>query len=361
MNKSLALQHTRGVPLRNLCLLCAALRELGALSPRRAVLLAGRDLGLPQFRSVERTGGVPTRVRHHEYALRELELFHTDGPLCSLTAKGARLAQLATSFDAQPMYSDAEKADVSLPEPVRAELREVLCSSSYVRYWWLRYFMATEEFSVADLVHRGKDVIVELVPPARRDRGAAHYGTGNRDSGYRVHSVYPQRASLRLDESGRREIHEGLRQWCLRVDLVSEVTGWEAVFDTEEEYLTKLESHDGRRDRVYPVCRGVHKTSSIADFEALLSDVRARMGGKTRVRIPELVMDLALHQHMSRRDIDVLFRRLYREKRAQYFFESASRQIITQPSNPYPLEAYVRIDGAWRSSIVFADSLEHDR
>ena len=350
MTETLQLQHTRGVPLRNVCLLCAVLQTLGTVAPKRELMLAGRDLGLHSFESVEPAGNLPTRVRHHQYALQELELVDAEGSSYTLTTKGEKLAELTKVHDVQPVDVETEEADVSLPGPVRAELRQILCSSKYVRHWWLRYFMPIDGFSLTELVSESRDVIIELLPPEER---IGQQTEKFKDTGYRVHSYFPNRRSLRLDESGRREIHEGLRQWCIRLELVSEVTGWDAVFEIEDEFLQKIESKHSRLDRVYVVQRHWGAETPIEEFEALLSTLRAQMGGGTRIRIPELVMHLALQERFSLWTIHELLHRLYREKQARYFFESASRWLLKQPSNPFPLESYVRIDGAWRTSIVF--------
>ena len=354
MTDRIGLQHTRGVPLRNLCLLCAILRELGGDAPRRTLLLAGRDLGLPQLKSVERQGGLPTRVRHHEYALQELELIDIKGQLCSLTGKGARLARVTKSLDVEPLGRGAENADRGLSEPVRAELREVLCSSTYVRYWWLRYFMAEDEFVLADLVDRGADVIIELIPP---DERAARRGPDqdvSQDSGYRLHSYLPLRESLPLDETGRREIHEGLRQWCMRMELVDEVSGWDRVFEIEDQYRDRIESQSSRLARAYVVRNSIDLDADIAPFEDMVAALRQRLGSPNRIRVPVLVIHLALEERLSLPRIRELLRKLHSQGHAQYFFEPASRSLLAQPENPFGLESYVKIAGTWRSSIVFS-------
>lgn len=353
MTENLRLQHTRGVPLRNLCLLCIGLRELGAGASRRSLMLAGRDLGLGQFKSVEPSGSLPTRVRHHEYALRELELIGVQGPLCSLTAKGTKLAEVSEACDIQPVDRDAEEADTSLPEPVRTELRRLLCSSRYVTHWWLRYFMPTDQFSLADFSNQARDVIIELMPPDERVTDEGRHEKRFKDSGYRVHSYFSERRTLPLDESGRREIHEGLRQWCMRIDLVSEVLGWDSVFEIEAQYAGRMESQSSRLSRVYVVRKRLDMDSEIRHFEDLLSAVRARLGNPQRMQIPVLLMHLALEEGLSVRRTHELLRRLHDERRGRYFFEPASSWLIAQPGNPFGLDSYVNIAGTWRTSIVF--------
>ena len=350
MTETLQLQHTRGVPLRNVCLLCVILQRLGADAPKRELMLAGRDLGLHSFESVKPTGNLPTRVRHHQYALQELELVDAEGSSYSLTNKGEKLAEVAEMHNVQPVDVETKEADVSLPGSVRSELRQILCSSKYVRHWWLRYFVPIDDFSLTELVSESRDVIIELLPPEER---IGQQTEKFKDSGYRVHSYFPNRKGLRLDESGRREIHEGLRQWSIRLQLVSEVVGWDTVFEIEDEFLERIESRNSRLDRAYIVQLHWGTETPIKKFEALLSEFRAQTGGSTRIRIPELVVHLALQKRFSLRAIHKLLHRLYRERQARYFFESASRWLLTQPSNPFPLESYVQIDGAWRTSIVF--------
>ncbi len=354
MTERTRLQHTRGVPLRNVCLLCAVLSDLGAEAPRRTLWLEARKLGLPQFRSVEREGTLPTRVRHHEYALRELELVDTNGQLCGLTSKGVRLAQLTRSLNVHPVDRESEDADRSLREPLRAELRQVLCSSLYVKYWWLRYFMAENEFQMADLLERGADVVIELVPPDERGSQGSRDHDVSQDSGYRVHSYFTVRETLCLDEAGRREIHEGLRQWCMRMELIDEVAGWHRIFDIEPQYGDRLESQSGRLTRAYVVRNRVDSDFDIALFEDMIAGIRRRLGGPNRIQMPVLVIHLALEEQLSLHMIRELLRRLHSQSPSCYFFEPASRALLVQPENPFGLETYVKIAGTWRSSIVFS-------
>lgn len=318
-------------------------------------MLAGRDLGLTQFKSVEPEGSLPTRVRHHEYALRELELMVAKGSVCSLTAKGARLAELSRALDVQPVETETDEPDINLPEPVQAEMREILCSSRYVRHWWLCYFMPTDEFSRTRLVDEGRDVIIELLPPHERVTDSTRCGKAWKDSGYRLHSYFPHRASHWLDEAGRREIHEGLRQWCMRIELVSEVSGWDTVLEIEPQYARRLESQSSRLTRAYIVRNRLDLDADIDRFEDLLLAVRQRLGRPGRIQIPVLVMHLTLEEGLSARRTRGLLRTLHTERRGKYFFEPASRLLIDQPDNPFSLESYVNIAGTWRTTIVFLD------
>lgn len=354
MTEGLLLQHTRGVPLRNVCLLCVDLQLMGGSAGRRELMLAGRTAGLRGFDLVAPDGALPTRVRHHEYALRQLELAVTEGASCSLTTKGEVLAELAQVHRIQA--SDAQSdGDSGLPAPVKAHLRDTLCSSRYVRYWWLRYFMPVDSFTLIQLVEVAADVVVELVPSRERITQPTANLSEFADTGYRVHSYFHNRKSLRLDEAGRREIHEGLRQWTMRVDLVSEVSGWHRIYEIEEEYLHRLESRNSVLHRAYIVRRHWEPETPIDELEALISRYRARIGGPQRIHIPRLIIDLAIQERLSVRTIRQLLLTLYTERSAGYFFEPASRRLLAQPGNPFPLESYVYIDGAWRAAIVVTE------
>jgi hypothetical protein len=354
MKASPSLQHTRVASLRNLCLLCAILRELGGTVRQRELMLEGKALGLPGFEAVMSTGALPTRVRHHDYALRELELIDTakNSPYL-LTTKGEKLAELTKRYDVEPVGTEIAEADINLPEPIRAELREILCSSRYVKYWWLRYFMPRDNFPLQEFASEGRDVIIERVPPEQYLSQHPKTGKQFNDSGYRVHSYFLGRETLLLDGAGRREIHQGLRQWSIRVDLVNEVTGWDTIFEIEDEFSRRLEQGYVRLDRVYVVQRHWGADTPIAEFEAVLSELRKQLGGVNRIHIPELVMMLALQEGISLQGIRELLPRLYQERPSRYFFESASKWLLEQPSNPFSLESYVQIDGTWRTSLVF--------
>jgi hypothetical protein len=139
----------------------------------------------------------------------------------------------------------------------------------------------------------------------------------------------------------------------MRIDLVSEVLGWDSVFEIEAQYAGRMESQSSRLSRVYVVRKRLDMDSEIRHFEDLLSAVRARLGNPQRMQIPVLLMHLALEEGLSVRRTHELLRRLHDERRGRYFFEPASSWLIAQPGNPFGLDSYVNIAGTWRTSIVF--------
>ncbi len=350
MIEALGLQHTRGVPLRNLCLLCAVLRSNGSPMHQRDWMLRGKDLGLRGFESVQEVGSLPTRVRHHLYSIEQLELARARGSFYSLTDIGYKIGSLAEAHDLQPSDRNPDDGDMEMPEAIQEALRRTLCASWYVRHWWLRYFMPREEFSLEELVAEGRDIVVELVPPRARARRQVHDGREISDTGYRLHSYFSIWESVHLDESARREIYEGLRKWALRVELVSEVAGWESIFEVEHEYQQRIEAPGSRLDRIYIVRR---RLGNLDDFEVLLHQIKVQMGNKSRIRIPELTIYLSLQEGLSLKQIHQMLEMLYPERASKYFFETASAWLLKQPGNRFPIETYILLDGAWRTSIVF--------
>ncbi len=211
--------------------------------------------------------------------------------------------------------------------------------------------MPTEDFSLDQFITLAKDVIIELVPSDQRIKLLTGAGADSEDTGHRLHSYFPQWPTFPLDQAGRREIHQGLLKWSNNIDLVNQVTHWEAWHKIEDEYLARLQSKRGKLDRVY-VVRGPWRDGlSLSAFEHFLAKVRAESGGSHRLSIPKLVISLALNEHLSLSIIHSFLQRLYYERQDQYFFESASRQLL--PTSPVELGNYVRINGAWRTSLVF--------
>lgn len=348
----LQLLHTRGVSLRNICLLCTALLRRGGFATRDELIQDGQKLGLRDFERFEETN---TRVRHHLYALQALELVDKGRGTYLLVTRGVKLANLTQIHDVQPGESSApEKADLSLPEPIKAELRRVLCSSAYVRHWWLKYFMPADDFLYENLVEQAKDVVLELVPTAQREILPTTTGTGraSEDTGYRLHSFFTHWKTLYFDQAMRREIHQGLRQWCLRVELISEVSNWDKVFEVESEFYERLESRLSRLSRLYVVEKYWSEETPITEFETMLERLKIGIGRGSRVHIPELIISLALQERISIYQIHRLLDRLYWEYPDKYVFEPTSELLLTQPGYPFSLDEYVKIDGAWRTNIV---------
>jgi len=216
--------------------------------------------------------------------------------------------------------------------------------------------MPRETFSLEEMVEEGRDIILELVPPIDRHILKTKRGKESEDSGYRIHSFFSKWQTLQIDSSQRREIHEGLRRWTLQVDLVNELTGltgWNSIFDIEDEYLLRMESKNSRLDRDYIVKEHWDINRPLEQFERMLTQIREQMGWVKRIEIPELIIILALKNHLSIRDIHNLLTRLYEERHANYFFESASEWLLVQTGSKFPLDMYVQIDGAWRTSLVF--------
>ena len=340
--------------MRNLMLLCLALEAKNKPIGQRELMLMGRELGISELRFVGEQKTIPTRGRHHLYALTELDLVHQGGLTYTLSERGTKIASLARTYNIQPSQSTGTKDDVALPEPIKASLREVLCSSKYVRLWWLRYFMPSANFDLEELLREGRDVIIELVPTDVRTTIGTSTGKASEDTGFRIHSYFKEHDTFHLDESGRREIHEGIREWTLNTELISQVRGWEFVFETERQYVERIQSKYSRLDRAYVVTKHWGEDTPIEHFEALLAKMRADSGNSPRLHIPDIIITLGLQQHLSVHNLHQLLIRLYWERHDKYFFEATSKRIIEQAASSPQFQNYVQVNGVWRSSIVLS-------
>jgi len=317
------LPFTRGAFLEYICALCAILKQADRPLTERELATLAKDFQ----KKVAARQWSQTRFRHHFYALLELKLATKFNRQYSLEPRGQELAALVLQ------ETDLLQRLPTLSSPVLRELlSRIMVESPYVCSEWLKYFMLKEDFTLQELLAAAHPIIIEV----RSNNYCIHWAGGSPKV---------------LNDKERMEIYQGLRRWTNDIELTDEVLLDEQSLD-EEQGLHSILGFGSHFVEAYLVRQQWDERMPIALFEEKVGSLIDEIGNGNRIGIPDLIIALCRRERLSKRNVRELLERLYREKRAQYFFERASRLLLRLPFGVAPENYYVKIDGIWRTGLV---------
>jgi hypothetical protein len=345
------LSHTRGVPLANLAGLCFILSQSERPLSVRELVERAMGLAIIETKPLPKGGPLPSRINHHIISLRVLNLVlfeHSNGHVYyKINTSGRRLSTaLLKNYNGE--------GPVELDSALRAVWRSILVKSSYVRSFWLKYFMASEDFDLSQLLRNNASVEIVRVSPGERVSSCAETNSGQfADSGYRIRSQnWPERV---IDDVARREILHGLRHWTSEAYLTDEtVPAAEAApfahFSNPENSSSSIEID------CFIVTAWFNPSKDLRRFERFVDELFDRRGQGNRISIPDLIISLSSEHRYARENIKEMLVHLFYERGNRYFFERGSKFLVEKAfkltSRDRPSVYYLNLEGAWRTSLV---------
>mgnify|MGYP000754091244 CR=1 FL=1 len=356
LNDTHVLSHTRGVRLIDLLKLVGVIHKNAPNEVSVNTLITeGKLLDIPGFREVLPQKPVPTRVRHHWYALEQLELVpksegsHKNSRYC-LSLVGKEIAESSDLISYDNLGA--------LPSRTLALLRKAVASSRYVNKVWLSFLRGSSD-QVPDrfILEKvsSRDFCQQIV-----DLRVFQKDTW-RDSGYRVYpsSEYDLWRSMCLTSSetnsneapgfilsdtARKEIVAGVRKWCSEeLEITTEIPG----------------NFPANKSDCVDICLDIRLVqerlpSNEMPIELLTEVVRGmirELGVASRISIPKLVAALIERFGISLSNAKGILEYIYHRHSDQFYYEGVSRAILRELKVPRHEDYYLWVGGAWRANV----------
>lgn len=340
------LSHTRGVPLTDLSGLCFILGERGKLSVKN---LANEAIKLKviEFEPLELGGRLPTRINHRMISLRELNLVTWESRegfnYYSLTPNGTKIYELMKE-------SYQGYGEVELNSALKMNWREILAQSSYVRLFWLKYFMNSVDFNFNSLLKNSSPITI--TKSLRKEFDNFSTSDDKDDTGYRIISNFWE--EKKINDLERREILQGLKRWTEQSYLTDDI-----VIPDEAApfaYLSKNSKTEGFINETFVVKSWFTPEHDLAKFEDILNVIIDKRRQGDRINIPDLIIDLSYEHRYSKDNVKEMLTKLFYERRNNYFFERGSQFLIENAfkltNRDKPAVYYLNLEGSWRTSLV---------
>lgn len=356
LNDTPVLSHTRGVPVISVLKLVGIIHNYAPNQISQSRLAAeGKAAGIGGFSSYSSEGPMSTRIRHHWYALEQLELVKIDrearikDSYC-LSQIGINIAESANLLT----YDDLH----SLPLQTVGLMRDAVKSSKYVNTIWLSFFDCTADNLSQPVVlekvatHAFCEELVDL-SIYRRNTG--------RDSGYRIYPsanphvwqdlcLYSDGVEMKsvsgfiLSDTARKEIVVGVRKWCSEeLDITVE---------------TPTNIPEGRYECVDTRVNIWRVTANLPSREVpieSLVDVVHQMirtiGFASRITVPSLLTALIEKYGISLANAKSILEYIYFNHGDTFYFEGVSYPILQELKVPRYENYYLWLGGAWRASV----------
>lgn len=339
------LSHTRAVPLGNLSGLCLILAQSDRPLHVRELVEAANKAGILQSKPIPKGKPIPSRINHHIISLRELELVrsvHSDGHVYySVNSTGRRIARIHAR----------NSQSVNLSHKLKALWRAVLANSAYLRSFWLKYFMKTEDFTLDSLLANSSPITIIRLPADERE-DSPDDGERFKDSGYRIHSKHWGAKVIYAVE--RREILHGLRQWTNEAYLTDE--GVPSAEAAPFAYLSSLETSGPLEIESFVVQAWFDRENDLPRFERLVDNFLDRRRQGNRIGIPDLIIALSHEYGYAKENTKEMLTSLFYERGNRFFFERGSKFLVDNAfkltRRDKPSAYYLNLEGSWRTSIV---------
>lgn len=343
------LSHTRGVQLTSILKVLSIIEATGSVTQERLIEQAVA-LGLPEFVK-GKSHKDQTRIRHVWYALKMLQLVEVGSQnICSLSQLGR---EVQFYYRSVPEDEDKWKSDLDSP------LRKAVLKSEYINSVWLNFLGEGDSRGFILLKVASKTPCIPAISlsayrkPSWQDSGYTLYPRANTNwkdlCCFLSEDVRQHATGMILSETARKELIQGVREWCTDLRITGEVPCFEQV-SVGKHCISRLVT-------VYAVHQSLpneeHSLQDIAEYIELMIDSE---GVGRRFRIPQLLSHLCVQFGITVDNAKHLLQKLHSEQSHRFYFEGASRDVLVTDNlfvnQSDALNYYVRIGGMWRSSIL---------
>ncbi len=353
-NDTTMLSHTRGSQLLNIFKLLWLLHESNSSSlSQQSLAQKGQETGIKEFKKFCPEKPIPTRIRHYWYALEKLNLVDKQRhkkSFYTLSQPGEDIAAHLQDVSIQKL--------TDIPDLALKKMAEVIRSNKYVNDIWLSFAINDQKTGFI-LENVSSNSIYNL------RYNLSIYGEHPekwKDSGYRIYSAenssdwekkclfYPQQDKHKvtgciLSDTARKEIIQGIREWCHQLDITSEVP-----FPS-----LKPKAHINNRVRICMVLQELPNESiSMKELQDFIEETIRQHDNGIRIRIPTLIGILCSRFNISLSNAKKILTEIQKYHSNRFYFEGASRGVVgtkTMKARRNAFDYYLHIGGIWRTTV----------